>query len=84
MSWSETLLFLIAALSIPAGMAVYYLGEVHGSKQRMQDQRGFLEGRTWLWVDGLFYPVDATDEQMDEVRAFETARLHVMKDEVPL
>ena len=73
MSWSETVLMLVGMLSVPVGLGVYYLGEAHGMSIRKMDQRHMLEGRTWLWVDGRFYPVDATDEQMEEVRKWEGA-----------
>ena len=79
MSWSEMVLLFAGMLSVPVGMMVYYAGEAHGMSIRKRDQYHMLRGRTWLWVNGRFYPVDATDEQMDEVRAFESARRHVME-----
>jgi hypothetical protein len=71
---TEALLFTLAVFFVLLLMIVYSVGLFRGAAIRMRDQREFLAGRTWLWVDGHFYPVEPTAEQMEEVRLYEDAR----------
>ena len=82
MSWSEVALFVLVSLSVPFGLVVYAMGEERGARDCRRTQRYMLSGRTWLWVDGRFYPVDATEDQMEQVMAFEMARKSVTKETI--
>jgi len=82
MSWSEAALFVLISLSIPLGIVIHAMGEECGSRDCRRMQNYILSGRTWLWVDGRFYPVDATEDQMEQVMAFDRARKSVTKETI--
>lgn len=80
MNWSEIILILLSGLAVPIGLFIYEMGEQRGWEKQRHDQRRLLGDRTWLWVDGKFYPVDATEDQMEQVKAFERARESITKE----
>lgn len=82
MNWSEIALFALVVLSIPFNFIIYTLGREHGSYDWRREQRYILGDRTWLWVNGRFYPIDATEDQMEQVMAFEETRESVTKEMV--
>lgn len=82
MNWSEIALFALVVLFIPSSSIIYMLGREHGSYDWRREQRYILGDRTWLWVNGRFYPIDATEDQMEQVMAFEETRESVTKEMV--
>jgi hypothetical protein len=80
MNWSEIILIVLLGLAVPIGFFIYEMGEQHGWESQRHELKYILGGHTWLWVDGHFYPVDATEDQMEQVKSFQRARESITKE----
>lgn len=82
MNWSEIILIVLLGLAVPLGLFIYEKGEEHGWEKQRREQNYILGDRTWLWVKGHFYPIDATEDQLEQVKAFEKARKSITKETI--
>lgn len=82
MNWSEIVLIVLLGLglAVPLGLFIYEKGEEHGWQNYKREQNYILGDSTWLWVNRHFYPVDATEDQMEQVKSFEKAGEFITKE----
>ena len=80
MNWSGIVLILLLGLAVPLGLFIYEKGEENGWQKQRRELNYILGDRTWLWVNGHFYPIDATEDQLEQARSFERARKSVTKE----